>query len=98
MTANPTLALGGEMNIVDAAALCQQLSQLLATSTGDITLDLAEVESCDSAGVQLLLALRRSLAERQAALHIVQVAEPVRQALATLGLAELLGGPTGVSA
>ncbi|MBK7614969.1 MAG: STAS domain-containing protein [Burkholderiales bacterium] len=98
MNAPTTLTLAGDLSIVDAAALREQLREALSNSTGDLTLNLAGVESCDSAGVQLLLSLRRSLAARGGALHIAQPAESVRQALASLGLQDLLGASAGATA
>jgi anti-anti-sigma factor len=90
VTTHHTIALGGELGIVDAAALREQLRQALALGPGDLALDLSDVQACDSAGVQLLLSLRRSLAERGDALQLLNPAEPVRHALATLGLLDLL--------
>jgi anti-anti-sigma factor len=86
------LALGPDMTIAQAATWHEALAQALAGSAGDLSLDLAEVTDFDSSGVQLLLATRRSLAERGDALRIVAAGAAVRDALATFGLQDLLPG------
>jgi anti-sigma B factor antagonist len=98
MTAEHTLALSGELGIVDAAALRLQWLTALAEHPGDLTLDLSAVEACDSAGVQLLLALRRSLLSQGRSLRVGAAAPAVRQALATYGLDSLLAAPQGETA
>jgi anti-anti-sigma factor len=98
MTTPNAIALSGDFSIVDAAALREQLREALNLGPGDLALDLSGVEGCDSAGVQLLLSLRRSLAARGDALHITRPADSVRNALLTLGLQDLLAAPAGATA
>lgn len=77
--------LEGDLTI--AAAAGQAAGLLGALDAGrDLTLDLARVVDCDSAGVQLLLALRCSLAQRGRALRLAGVDGSVEAALDTLGL------------
>ena len=57
---------------------------------GDLTLDLSEVTDFDSAGVQLLLAARRSLVERGQRLHVAAASQVVRDGLQVFGLQSLL--------
>jgi anti-anti-sigma factor len=85
------------MTIAHAAAWHEALVQALAGG-GDLRLDLASVSDFDSAGVQLLLATRHSLLQRGAALHIVAASTAVGDALATLGLQDLLPGARAVQA
>ncbi len=87
------LQLGNDWTIPMAAELHGQL--LAALMAGAETaeapmLDLGTVESIDSSGVQLLLALRRSLQERGQDLVITQASKPVREALETYRLRALL--------
>jgi anti-anti-sigma factor len=86
------------MTIAHAAAWHEALVQALAGGDGDLRLDLASVSDFDSAGVQLLLATRHSLLQRGAALHIVAASTAVGDALATLGLQDLLPGARAVQA
>ena len=60
------LALGPELTISQAAAVRDALVDALCATAGDLQLDLGAVAEIDSAGVQLLLATRRSVAERGA--------------------------------
>ncbi len=85
-----TLALGPELTIAHAADAGQALLQALPAH-GDLVLDLSAVTDFDSAGVQLLLATRRCLAERGDALHLPAPSAVVRDALAVFGLQALAG-------
>lgn len=84
--ADDTVALGPEMTIAQAATCRDTLVDALCASAGDLTLDLSAVTDIDSAGVQLLLATRRSVAERGAVLTLSGASGPVADALAVFGL------------
>ena len=88
----PTVALGPELTIPFAAAARDTLFDALHAHSGDLALDLSSVTDVDSAGVQLLLSTRRSLAERGDALVFLAPSAPVREALAVFGLAHVLQG------
>ncbi len=84
------LALQGEMTISAAAALRLHLLSTLA-ELGDspgstLRLDLQAVETIDSAGIQLLLSLRASLASRGQQLELGHARPVVRDALHCVGL------------
>lgn len=81
----PGLAIAGELTIYRAAELCAQLREALAPA-GDLVLDLAEVTECDTAGVQLLLAVARLLEDRGSRLLLAGTSGAVRDALKSLGL------------
>ena len=55
--------LSGELTIQNAAAQCQQMREWI--DSGVLAIDLSGVESCDSSGVQILVAARRSAANAQ---------------------------------
>lgn len=88
-TSTPMLALAGELTIQQAADQHRALLDALAArggAAGSWTLDLGAIEACDSAGVQLLLATRQSLAALSAGLRLEHMTAPVREALRTYGL------------
>jgi len=89
------LSLGRDLTIVRAADLRETLLARLAEAPAVLALDLGEVSDFDSAGVQLLLATRRTLAEAGARLSIVAASSTVRTSLALFGLAGLLEPATG---
>jgi anti-anti-sigma factor len=91
------LSLGRDLTIVRAAELRETLLARLAQAPAVLALDLGEVSDFDSAGVQLLLATRRSLAEAGARLAIVAASSTVRASLALFGLTGLLEPATGAS-
>ena len=73
---------------------CRQalLDRLAALADGAPfgAIDLAAVTRIDTAAVQILLALRRTLAGRGQALQLRDPSAPVRDALGLYGLADLL--------
>jgi anti-anti-sigma factor len=89
-------APGHELTIHVAADLQPALQALAAEVPAgtDCLLDLAEVSEFDSAGLQLLLSLRRQLAAQGSALHLRHTRGPVREVLATLHLTAQLD-PSG---
>ena len=86
---SPVLALEGDLTIHHAAELKDRL--LAALAAGTRCLDLSDVAECDSAGVQLLLAARRSAQESGQPLTLAPVSEPLREVLQRYGLLHLLG-------
>ena len=91
------LRIDGEFTIVAAATQRDAwLGWLTETAGADVaewpavTLDLHAVEACDSAAVQLLLALQHSLARRGQQLVLAAPSACVRDALARFGLHEQL--------
>jgi anti-anti-sigma factor len=90
--ASPDL-LGPELTIPHAAAIRDRLLAAMAAQDADeadFTLDLGPVGECDSSGVQLLLATRRSLRNRGGRLRLLDAGAAVRDALTTFGLTDLL--------
>ncbi|MBL8305311.1 MAG: STAS domain-containing protein [Rubrivivax sp.] len=84
-----TLPLGPELTIPYAGEAQATLAQALQAGDGTLVLDLSAVAEFDSAGVQLLLATRRSLAERGLALQIARPSDVVQDALRVFGLTPL---------
>ena len=80
------LRLSGELTIYHAAELKAALLPL-ADEARALVLDLSGVSDIDSAGLQLLLALRRSLAAQGATVQLAGVSGAVADALALYGMA-----------
>jgi len=96
--ASPAVPLGPELTIAFAATAHQALADAVQAGEGALVLDLGDVSDFDSAGVQLLLATRRSLAERGRPLHVAHASAAVRDALELFGLHALLPAATPGSA
>jgi len=87
------LALPQELTIYHVGALREQwLTALLAVSPeGEspvYAVDGAAVQDVDGAGVQLLISLDRALTQRQRSLVVHDASPVLRQACATLGVAQ----------
>ena len=97
MDASPPIAtslcLDGELTIYRAAELCATLKATLAgmTGNGDLELNLTGVTELDSAGVQLLMAAKKSVRTAQRELRLVGHSPAVLEVFATLDLAAHFG-------
>ncbi|RZS58237.1 STAS domain-containing protein [Sphaerotilus mobilis] len=96
-------ALSGDLDIQQAMAQREALLAIVAshaasTPEADLALDLSAVTTCDSSGVQLLLATRNTLKLGGAQLRIVQASAVVRDVLQTFGLQSLLATPASTPA
>ncbi len=88
-TAARRLVLGGDLGVSDAAALHTAAREAL--DAGDVVVDLAAVGTLDISATQILLALRRALAERTARLIVTGASPAVVQAWRQCGLTDTLG-------
>jgi len=85
------LALPAELSIYTAGETRSAwLAWLAEHGDGPLTLDASAAAEVDAAGVQLLVALSRSLAAQHRELHIVDASAALRKACERLGLAALL--------
>lgn len=94
MSDGQPLRLDGELNIQVAGErlpVLAQAAQAAGLAGTDLALALDGVEAFDSAGVQLLLSLRKTLADYGVGLHIVSASDTVRSVFTTYGLTGLLG-------
>ena len=82
--------IDGDLTIRHATRRRAQLLDWLAGSNPGDTLDVAQVAACDSSGLRLLLALRRSLAERGRSLALCNVTPPLAELLQRCGLEDTL--------
>ena len=80
--------LTGELTIQHAASQCQRLREWL--DGGVLAIDLSGIEACDSSGVQLLVAARRSVAARGQSLALRHASPAVREVLGRYALDGLL--------
>lgn len=87
--------MGSEVTIAQAAQWREQLLAWLSDGRTSLALDLSEVADFDSAGVQLILATRRSLAERGGTLSLRAASATVADALRVFGLQDCLGERSG---
>lgn len=73
--------------VFHAVALKAALLEALDAHANGLVLDLSIVDEIDTAGVQLLLMLRREAAERGCGLFFSALSPPVREILDLFGLA-----------
>ncbi|WP_346210308.1 STAS domain-containing protein [Aeromonas salmonicida] len=85
--------ISGEMTIYTAAELKQALTPLLYRQQA-LELDLSEVSEMDSAGLQLLLAAKKTMQQGDSPLHLVMHSHAVLDALELCQLAAFFGDPT----
>jgi anti-sigma B factor antagonist len=63
--------VGGELDLLTAPKLSARLDGLIRASTSSIVLDLRDLEFMDSAGLQILLNIRRRLARTSRTLSVI---------------------------
>ena len=80
-----TFRLEGTLDIYSAENLRNTLADCLAGSD-TITLDLGGVETCDTAGIQLLLAARVSASEQKKSVQFRDIPESIATCCRRLGL------------
>ncbi|HEA3089506.1 TPA: STAS domain-containing protein [Aeromonas salmonicida] len=85
--------VSGEMTIYTAAEFKQALTPLLYRQQA-LELDLSGVSEMDSAGLQLLLAAKKTMQQGDSPLHLVMHSHAVLDALELCQLAAFFGDPT----
>lgn len=89
---NEPLVAAADWTIAEAAERQQQLLKVLEAQFEDLAVDASAIASIDSAGLQLLLALRASLRARGLSLWLLQPSPALLSACSIYGLqAELFG-------
>lgn len=84
------LQVAGDMNIYVAAAIKEQLFELAPGSGADIEIDLSNVTALDTAGVQIMLMLRRLAHSKGVAFRLVSPSPAAVEVLELCGLRSLI--------
>lgn len=87
------LPIQGEFNIFTAAATKALLLDILDGATADVEVDLADVTEIDSAGLQLMVMVKREAAARGKSLRFTRHSGPVLDLLDLCDLSGLFGDP-----
>lgn len=90
-----TIAIEGEFTIYRAAELCDSFKAAFAAAPAgaELQVDLTDVTEMDSAGVQLLIAARKTATESQRELQLIGHSPAVLEVFQTLDLAAHFGAP-----
>ena len=83
------LTVKGNCLIQELEPLVKSLVELVESDRNSIQLDLSNVESIDTAGIQLLASCRNSALARGKSFSIALMSEPVREALQITGLQQI---------
>ena len=83
------LTVKGNCLIQELEPLVKDLIELVESDRNSIQLDLSNVESIDTAGIQLLASCRNSALSRGKTFSIALMSEPVRKALQITGLQQI---------
>lgn len=86
-----TVAVAGDLDLATAGQLVDRVAEVVADGAAtNLTIDLAGVRFCDSAGISALVRLRKLSDERGWQLSVVNPQAPVRRVLDFAGLNEYL--------
>jgi len=91
------LAIQGEMTIYTALEQKKALFDCLKTSK-ELHIDLSRVDELDSAGLQVLLFMKREASKRQTTFCLTQHSQAVVEAFELLDLGKHFGDPIVLSA
>ena len=83
------LTVRGNCLIQELEPLVKSLGELVESDRNSIQLDLSNVESIDTAGIQLLASCRNCALSRGKTFSIVLMSETVREALQITGLQKI---------
>lgn len=97
MTAHSTLCLAKDMTIYNAQEQKHELLDALSTND-DLELDLSQVAEIDTAGLQLLILLKKEAQRAGKRVIIVAYSQPVRSLIDFCNLATELGDPLVIPA
>lgn len=87
----PTLRIIGPLTISTVGDWYSQMSSVLSASLESPAIfDFSEVEEFDTAGLQLLLVMRRMVRETSCSLSFIRPAPCIHEILALCGLTELI--------
>ncbi|MFB0934437.1 MAG: STAS domain-containing protein [Propionivibrio sp.] len=97
MTTTQTLCLAKDMTIYNALDQKQELLDALSSSD-DVELDLSQVGEIDTAGLQLLILMKKEAQRAGKRVVIVAHSQPVRSLIDFCNLAADLGDPLVIPA
>ena len=83
------LTVKGNCLIQELEPLVKSLGELVESDRNSIQIDLSNVESIDTAGIQLLASCRNSALARGKSFRIALMSDPVREALQITGLHQI---------
>ena len=83
------LTVKGNCLIQELEPLVNSLGELVESDRNSIQIDLSNVESIDTAGIQLLASCRNSALARGKSFSIALMSDPVREALQITGLQQI---------
>ena len=83
------LTVKGNCLIQELGPLVKSLGELVESDRNSIQIDLSNVESIDTAGIQLLASCRNSALARGKSFSIALMSDPVREALQITGLQQI---------
>ena len=83
------LTVKGNCLIQELEPLVKALGELVESDRNSIQLDLSNVDSIDTAGIQLLASCRNSALSRGKTFRIDLMSDPVRKALQITGLQQI---------
>ena len=83
------ITVKGNCLIQELEPLFKSLRDLVESDRNSIQLDLSNVESIDTAGIQLLASCRNSALSRGKTFRIALMSDPVRKALQITGLQQI---------
>lgn len=84
------VAVAGELDLVTAGDLLNRVTDVVEAGAHRVILDLNELTFCDSAGLSVLIRIRKRVGEFDGALILARPTSPVRSVLELTGLTTII--------
>lgn len=91
------LELSGELSIYAVSDLKKDLDSILSETTNEIHINLIQVSRIDTAGIQVLIALKKECIRNNRTIKIIDHSEPVIACIELYGLMGYFGDPIKLS-
>lgn len=88
------LRIAGDLTIYSAASIRDELFMLVPDCSGNIELNLADVVALDTAGLQLILMMRRFAQARGATFRVSEPSAAVLEVIELCGMQRLIDAAT----
>ncbi|MBI9111219.1 STAS domain-containing protein [Maridesulfovibrio ferrireducens] len=85
------IKISGEIDFTGTPALREELHKFIEISSGEVRVDLSELEYLDSSGLASLIELRRMLTQKDRTVVIISVTEQVDKLLHLTQVKSLFG-------
>lgn len=80
------ITISESLNKYDVAKYCEQLDAIVQKADKPVTVKLQDISDCDTAGLQLLISLKKSVEKRGLTLTVDDISSTLKSTATSIGL------------